>query len=53
MVNQWAEKVIIITGASAGIGKALAQALAPQSPKLVLVARDRAGLEEVDRKSTV
>lgn len=47
MPHQWENRVIIITGASAGIGKALALALAPQSPKLVLVARDRARLEEV------
>ena len=47
MANQWVHKVIIITGASAGIGKALSLALAPQSPRLVLVARDRSRLEEV------
>ncbi len=47
MANQWEHQVIIITGASAGIGKALAYALAPQGPKLVLVARDRTRLEEV------
>ena len=41
------QQVIIITGASAGIGKALAYRLAPQSPKLVLVARDRTRLEKV------
>ncbi len=38
---------MIITGASAGIGKALAYALAPQSPKLVLVARVQARLRSV------
>ena len=47
MANQWEHQVIIITGVSAGIGKALAHALAPQAPKLVLVARDRTRLEEV------
>lgn len=47
MSNQWEHQVIIITGASAGIGKALAYALAPLSPKLVLVARDRIQLEHV------
>ena len=47
MANIWEHQVIIITGASAGIGEALAYALAPQSPKLVLVARDRRRLEEV------
>ena len=47
MSNQWEHQVIIITGASAGIGKGLAYALAPLSPKLVLVARDRIQLEHV------
>ncbi len=47
MANQWEHHVIIITGASSGIGMALAYALAPQSPKLVLVARDRPRLEAV------
>lgn len=40
-------KVIIITGASEGIGRALALALAPQKPKLVLAARNVARLEEL------
>ncbi len=40
-------KAIILTGASQGIGKALALALAPQKPKLVLAARDEAALREV------
>ena len=34
------DKVIIITGASEGIGRALAQALATQGPKLILAARN-------------
>ena len=47
MPRTWAQRVIIITGASSGIGKALAYLLAPQSPQLVLVARDGNRLEEV------
>lgn len=47
MPKTWAQQVIIITGASSGIGKALAYLLAPQSPQLVLVARDGHRLEEV------
>jgi short-subunit dehydrogenase len=35
---------MIITGASEGIGRALARALAPQHPRLALAARDRARL---------
>jgi short-subunit dehydrogenase len=40
-------KVICLTGASQGIGKALALALALQKPKLVLAARDEAALSAV------
>jgi short-subunit dehydrogenase len=40
-------KVIVITGASQGIGKALAFALARQKPVLVLAARDEAALNQV------
>ena len=47
MPKTWDHHVIIITGASSGIGKALAYLLAPQSPQLVLVARDGNRLEEV------
>ena len=38
-------KTFIITGASAGIGKALALKLAQQGAKLVLAARNRDALE--------
>ena len=47
MPKTWAQHVIVITGASSGIGKALAYVLAPQSPQLVLVARDGHRLGEV------
>lgn len=39
--------VIVITGASTGLGRALALELATQRPKLVLAARDQARLEQV------
>lgn len=41
------DKVIVITGASSGIGKALALELAAGAPRLVLAARDEAALEAV------
>ena len=41
------DKVIIITGASEGIGKALAQALARQGAKLVLAARSDAKIKQL------
>jgi short-subunit dehydrogenase len=46
-MHEFTHQVILITGASSGIGKALAFALAPQSPKLVLAARDHVRLQEV------
>jgi short-subunit dehydrogenase len=41
-------KVIIVTGASEGIGRALCLALAPQKPRLVLAARNADRLEELE-----
>ena len=40
-------KVVVVTGASSGIGRALCLALAPQRPRLVLAARDAVSLEDV------
>ena len=42
----FSEHVIVITGASEGIGRALALVLAPQQPKLVLAARNEQRLQE-------
>jgi short-subunit dehydrogenase len=46
-VAAFSGKVVVVTGASQGIGHALCLALAPQRPKLVLAARDAARLEAV------
>ncbi len=43
-----AERVVVVTGASRGLGRAVALALAGPSVHLVLVARTVGGLEEVD-----
>ena len=43
----YAGKTVVLTGASSGIGKALAIALAPQRAKLVLAARDGKALAAV------
>jgi len=46
-VNYWAEKVVMVTGASSGIGGALAVELAKRGAKLGLVARRAEALGEV------
>jgi short-subunit dehydrogenase len=43
----YAGKVVVVTGASQGIGKALCLELAAQRPRLVLAARDATALEAV------
>jgi short-subunit dehydrogenase len=47
MVRAIANKVILITGASSGIGRETALALAPERPRLVLVARRADRLEQL------
>jgi short-subunit dehydrogenase len=46
-MSAFADRVIVITGASEGIGRALARAIAPQRPKLVLAARNQERLESL------
>jgi NAD(P)-dependent dehydrogenase (short-subunit alcohol dehydrogenase family) len=46
-VESYAGKTIVLTGASEGIGRALALELAPERPRLVLAARDPARLEAI------
>jgi NAD(P)-dependent dehydrogenase (short-subunit alcohol dehydrogenase family) len=43
-------KVIVVTGASRGIGRAIARACAGEGGEVVLVGRDREGLERVARE---
>lgn len=45
-MDSFTDRVIIITGASEGIGRALALTLAPDRPKLVLAARNEERLED-------
>jgi len=49
-MRHFSDRVIVVTGASSGIGKALCLELASQRPKLVLAARDVQRLEAVGRQ---
>jgi short-subunit dehydrogenase len=46
----WTDQVVVVTGASQGIGKAFSREIAPHRPRLVLAARDRQALDEVARE---
>ena len=46
-MGRFTHQVIVVTGASEGIGRAFCHALAPQRPRLVLAARNRDRLESL------
>ena len=46
-MDKFKDKVIVITGASEGIGRALSLSLSPQQPKLVLAARNQERLMQL------
>jgi NADP-dependent 3-hydroxy acid dehydrogenase YdfG len=46
-MSTFQDHVIVVTGASEGIGRALCISLAPQKPKLVLAARNKDRLQEL------
>lgn len=50
MQNDFADKVVVVTGASEGIGRAFCLELAAGRPKLVLAARNEARLNDVARQ---
>lgn len=50
MNNEKASRVIVITGASAGVGRACAHAFAKEGAQIGLIARGRAGLEGAKRE---
>lgn len=46
-MNEFRGNVVVVTGASEGIGRALCEGLAPQGPRLVLAARNAERLESL------
>src|ERR1700693_935363 len=52
MVNGSGERVILVTGATSGIGRAIAGRFAESSARVVALGRNRSGLEEVEDEIT-
>jgi NAD(P)-dependent dehydrogenase (short-subunit alcohol dehydrogenase family) len=48
--ESFTNRTVVVTGASRGIGRSIALAFAARGARLVLMARQRAGLEEVTRE---
>lgn len=51
-MNTFKDQVVVVTGASSGIGEAIALAFAQEGARLILTARDHARLEGVRRQCT-
>jgi NAD(P)-dependent dehydrogenase (short-subunit alcohol dehydrogenase family) len=51
MENATTGRVVVITGASAGLGRAMARAFAARADKVALLARGEDGLAEADREA--
>lgn len=50
MPREWEGKVVVVTGASAGVGRAIVRAFAAQGAHIGLIARGRDGLEGARRE---
>ncbi len=50
MARNGRERVVVVTGASAGVGRAVARAFGQQGAKVALVARTREALEDAARE---
>ena len=50
MVDTLKDKLVVLTGASGGIGRAIAEKLDAQGARLILVGRNEQKLQQLDRQ---
>ncbi len=50
MATKWRDRVVVVTGASAGVGRAVARAFGQQGAKVGLVARTKEALDDAARE---